>query len=47
MYLICKLEKKKRIIILYEVFKNYLIFMRNNVQHIYYFVSKKQKKNIC
>ena len=42
MYLICKLEKKI-IIILYEVFKNYLIFMRNNVQHIYYFVSKKQK----
>ena len=31
------------IIIFYEVFKNYLIYMRNNIQHIYYFVSKKQK----
>ena len=41
--LICKLEKK-RIIIFYEVFKNYLIYIRNNVQHIYYVVSKKQKK---
>ena len=35
------------IIIFYKVFKNYLIYMRNNIQHVYYFVSKKQKKNIC
>ena len=40
--LICKLEKK-RIIMFYGVFKNYLIYIRNTVQHIYYFVSKKQK----
>ena len=43
MCLICKLEKT-RIIICYEVFKNCLIYMRNNVQYIYYFVSMKQKK---
>ena len=43
MCLICKLEIII-IIIFYEVFKNYLIYIRNNVKHIYYFVSKKQKK---
>ena len=43
--LICKLIII--IIIFYEVFKNYLIYIRNNVQHIYYFVSKKQKKYIA
>ena len=43
MRLIYKL-KKKRIIILYEVIKFFLIYITNNVQHIYYFVSKKQKK---
>ena len=36
--------RKIIIIIFYKVFKNYLIYIRNNVQHIYYFVSKKQKK---
>ena len=41
-----QVRKKQRIIIFYEMFKNCLIYRRNNVQHIYYFVSKKQKKNI-
>ena len=31
------------IIIFYKVFKNCLIYIRNNIQHIYYFVSKKKK----
>ena len=30
----------------YEVFKNCLVYMTNNLQHIDYFVSKKQK-TIC
>ena len=32
--------------IINEVFKNCLIYMRNNVQYVYYSISKKQKKYI-
>ena len=41
-YYVSNLQVRKKKI--YEVFKNYLIYIRNNVKHIYYFVNKKQKK---
>ena len=37
------LVRKKRVIIFYEVFKSCLVYMRNHVEHVYYFVSKKKK----